>query len=103
MSLITENNRQYYEGAQGFTGDGTTTAFTTTFNTNLDWYEASNTETNYAKNNFKIYGSTSGLPGSWSEILSGYSVASNTITFSTAPIDGLNIVVQLKTLDGGNY
>ena len=103
MSLITENNRQYYEGAQGFTGDGTTTAFTTTFNTNLDWYEASNSETNYAKNNFKIYGSTSGLPGSWSEILSGYSVASNTITFSTAPIDGLNIVVQLKTLDGGNY
>ena len=103
MSLITENNRQYYEGAQGFTGDGTTTAFTTTFNTNLDWYEASNTETNYAKNNFKIYGSTSGLPGSWSEILSGYSVAGNTIKFSTAPIDGLNIVVQLKTLDGGNY
>ena len=103
MSLITENNIQYYEGAQGFTGDGTTTAFTTTFNTNLDWYEASNTETNYAKNNFKIYGSTSGLPGSWSEILSGYSVAGNTITFSTAPIDGLNIVVQLKTLDGGNY
>jgi hypothetical protein len=103
MSLITENNRQYYEGAQGFTGDGTTTAFTTTFNTNLDWYEASNTQTNYAKNNFKIYSSTSGLPGSWSEILSGYSVAGNTITFSTAPIDGLNIVVQLKTLDGGNY
>jgi hypothetical protein len=103
MSLITENNRQYYEGAQGFTGDGTTTAFTTTFNTNLDWYEASNTETNYAKNNFKIYGSTSGLPGSWSEMLSGYSVAGNTITFSTAPIDGLSIVVQLKTLDGGNY
>jgi hypothetical protein len=103
MSLITENNRQYYEGAQGFTGDGVKTTFTTTFNTNLEWYEASNTGINYAKNNFKIYGSTSGSSGSWSEILSGYSVAGNTITFSTAPINDLNIVVQLKTLDGGNY
>jgi hypothetical protein len=103
MSLITENNRQYYEGAQGFTGDGVKTTFTTTFNTNLEWYEASNTQTNYAKNNFKIYSSASGLPGSWSEITSGYYVVGNNITFNFAPIDGLNIVVQLKTLDGGNY
>jgi hypothetical protein len=103
MSLITENNRQYYEGSQGFIGNGFTTDFTTTFNTNLEWFAASSSNINYARNNFKIYSSTSGLPGSWSEILSGYSVAGNTITFSTAPIDGLNIVVQLKTLDGGNY
>jgi hypothetical protein len=103
MSLITENNRQYYEGTQGFTGDGVKTTFTTTFNTNLEWYEASNTQTNYAKNNFKIYNSASGLPGSWSEITSGYYVVGNNITFNFAPIDGLNIVVQLKTLDGGNY
>jgi hypothetical protein len=103
MSLITESNRQYYEGAQGFTGDGVKTTFTTTFNTNLEWYEASNTQTNYAKNNFKIYNSASGLPGSWSEITSGYYVVGNNITFNFAPIDGLNIVVQLKTLDGGNY
>jgi hypothetical protein len=103
MSLITENNRQYYEGTQGFTGDGVKTTFTTTFNTNLEWYEASNTQTNYAKNNFKIYISASGLPGSWSEITSGYYVVGNNITFNFAPIDGLNIVVQLKTLDGGNY
>jgi hypothetical protein len=103
MSLITENNRQYYEGTQGFTGDGVKTTFTTTFNTNLEWYEASNTQTNYAKNNFKIYNSDSGLPGSWSEITSGYYVVGNTITFNFSPIDGLNIVVQLKTLDGGNY
>ena len=103
MSLITESNRQYYEGAQGFTGDGVKTTFTTTFNTNLEWYEASNTQTNYAKNNFKIYNSASGLPGSWSEITSGYYVVGNNITFTYPPADGLNIVVQLKTLDGGNY
>ena len=103
MSLITENNRQYYEGAQGFRGDGSTTDFTTTFNTNLEWFAASNTEINYAKNNFKIYSSTSGLPGSWSEILSGYSVVGNTIKFSPAPINDLYIVIQLKTIDGGNY
>lgn len=103
MSLITENNRQYYEGAQGFRGDGSTTDFTTTFNTNLEWFAASNTEVNYAKNNFKIYGSTSGLPGSWSEILSGYSVTDNTVKFSVAPINDLYIVIQLKTINGGNY
>ena len=36
--LITENNRQYYEGAQGFKGDAGGTAgqsFTTTFDTDL--------------------------------------------------------------------
>jgi hypothetical protein len=103
MSLITESNRQYYEGAQGFTGDGVKTTFTTTFNTNLEWYEASNTQTNYAKNNFKIYNSASGLPGSWSEITSGYYVVGNNITFTYPPANGLNITVQLKTLDGGNY
>jgi len=103
MSLITESNRQYYEGAQGFTGDGVKTTFTTTFNTNLEWYEASNTQTNYAKNNFKIYNSASGLPGSWSEITSGYYVVGNNITFIYPPANGLNIIVQLKTLDGGNY
>ena len=103
MSLITENNRQYYEGAQGFRGDGSTTDFTTTFNTNLEWFAASDSNIDYARNNFKIYSSANGLPGSWSEILSGYSVVDNTIKFSVAPINNLYIVVQLKTLEGGNY
>ena len=39
MSLLTENNRQYYEGAQGFRSDGTTVQFTTTFDTDLKFYE----------------------------------------------------------------
>ena len=33
--LITETNRQYYEGAQGFIGDNSTLSFLTTFNTDL--------------------------------------------------------------------
>ncbi len=103
MSLLTENNRQYYEGAQGFRGDGTVASFTTTFNTDLVFGAASNTNINYALNNFKIYTSTTAAPGTWSEVIADYTVSGNTITFDTAPADLLYIVVQLKKLDGGNY
>jgi len=103
MSLLTENNRQYYEGAQGFRGDGSAVSFTTTFNTDLIFGAASNTNVNYALNNFKIYTSTNAQPSTWSEVISGYTVAGNTIIFDTAPADLLYIVVQLKKLDGGNY
>jgi len=103
MSLLTENNRQYYEGAQGFQGDGNNVSFTTTFNTNLVFGAASNTNVNYALNNFKLYTSVNALPGSWSEVIADYTVSGNTITFNTAPANGLYIVVQLKKLDGGNY
>ena len=103
MSLLTENNRQYYEGAQGFRGDGTTTKFTTTFDTDLKWYAAERTDESYGKNNFKLYTSTNGIPGSWSEVVADYTVSGNTIEFTTAPVDDLYIVVQLKKLDGGEY
>ena len=103
MSLLTENNRQYYEGAQGFQGNGSNKSFTTTFNTDLVFGSASNTNVNYALNNFKIYTSTNAQPSSWSEVVSGYTVSGNTITFDVAPVDLLYIVVQLKKLDGGNY
>ena len=103
MSLITENNRQYYEGAQGFRGDGATVSFTTTFNTDLEWYAASDSNINYTKNNFKLYSSSNGLPGSWSEVTTGYTVSGNTITYTDTPVNNLYIVAQLKRLDGGNY
>jgi hypothetical protein len=103
MSLLTENNRQYYEGAQGFRGDGTTVSFTTTFNTNLVFGAASNTNINYSKNNFKIYISATATPGSWSEVIADYTVEHNTIIFNTPPANNLYVVVQLKKLDGGNY
>lgn len=103
MSLLTENNRQYYEGAQGFQGNGSNKSFTTTFNTDLVFGAASNTNVDYALNNFKIYTSTNAQPSTWSEVTSGYTVTGNTITFDTAPANLLYIVVQLKKLDGGNY
>jgi len=103
MSLLTENNRQYYEGAQGFRGNGVLVDFTTTFNTDLIFGSASPSDVDYQKNNFKLYTSTTGVPSSWSETTTGYSVSGNVITFVAPPAIGLYIVVQLKKLDGGEY
>jgi len=106
MALITETNQQYYQGSQGFRGTGNALTITTTFNTDLVFTDANSwnpaTE-NYALNNFKIYTSTTGFPGSWSEYLLQYSVTNNAITFNANPANNLFIVVQLKILDGGNY
>ena len=103
MSLLTENNRQYYEGAQGFRGDGNTKTFTTTFNTDLVFGSALPADINYQKNNFKIYTSATGIPGTWNEVVGNYSVTGNVITFDASPANNLFIVVQLKKLSGGNY
>jgi len=103
MSLLTENNRQYYEGAQGFRGDGSAVSFITTFDTDLVFGAASNTDVNYALNNFKLYNSSTGLPGSYSEYTTTFTVINNAITFAAAPATNIYIVVQLKKLDGGLY
>lgn len=117
--LITETNRQYYEGAQGFqvvdqntTGIGPpqpTTSFTTTFNTDLIFGSDDPNDPNYALNNFKLYISSTGFPGSFQEVLGTglveYNVIGNTI-YNINPIYwtiGTYVVVQLKVLDGGNY
>ena len=106
MSL-QETNQQYYQGAQPFVAVTGQVNFTTTFDTDLVLGSVNPTDVDYALNNFKIYKSETGLPGSFSEITSGYSVANNTITFTNAPFDDTPstpyIVVQLKTLSGGNY
>jgi len=101
--LITETNRQYYEGAQGFIGDETTRAFLTTFNTDLIFFSYDPNNVNYALNNFKLYTSFTGLPGSFEEFTDVYSATNNVVTFQTALAAGEYIVVQLKVLDGGNY
>ena len=101
--LITETNQQYFQGAQGFRGDNTEVSFTTSFDTNLSLGSFDPNNVNYALNNFKLYTSTSGLPGSYSEYVTTYTVVGNVITFPTAPANGLYIVVQLKKLDGGLY
>ena len=116
MSLVTETNQQYYQGAQGFRGttlaDGSLqSTFITTFDTDLvfggtdssgveSWNPAS---INYALNNFKIYTSTDAVPGNWQEYILAYSVVGNSITFTNPPAANLYIVVQLKRLDGGQY
>ena len=103
MSLITETNQQYYQGAQGFRGDNTTLAFKTTFDTDLVLGSFDPNNVNYALNNFKLYTSSTGLPGSYSEYITTFTVVDNAVTFPAAPATGLYIVVQLKKLDGGLY
>jgi hypothetical protein len=101
--LITETNRQYYEGAQGFQvidPDGQAN-FTFTFNTPLVFFNYDPSEPNYALNNFKVYTSSDGLE--YFEYTDPYSVANNTIVFEDLIPQGDVVVVQLKRLDGGNY
>ena len=107
MSLVTETNQQYYQGAQVFLAVTAQKDFIATFETNLVFGSEDPTNTDYALNNFKLYKSQTGLPGSFTEITSGYTIANNTISFTNAPFDNNPstpyIVIQLKTLDGGNY
>ena len=106
MSQITETNQQYYQGSQNFRGDAGNTPgqkFTTTFDTDLVFGNYDPNELDYALNNFKIYTSTTGFPGSWSEYTSAYTVANNTITITGNPGANIFLVVQLKILDGGKY
>jgi len=104
--LITETNRQYYEGAQGFVAQSGTTEFTATFNTDLIFGGINAwdpNDINYALNNFKIYTSSTGLPGDFLEYTSPYNVIRNAIIPTTAIAVGDYVVVQLKILDGGKY
>ena len=108
MSLITETNQQYYQGAQQFIADGASGSFPTTFDTNLILGSFDPTDVDYALNNFKLFTSESGLPGGFLEYITDYSVLNNTITLGTTavpvvPAVGTYFVVQLKSLDGGNY
>jgi len=109
-TLNTETNQQYYQGAQVFqvTNPDGESNFTTTFETNLIFGSFDPSDTDYFLNNFKIYISDNGLPGSFQEYVTAYSVSNNVISLGTSTVPvviplGKYIVVQLKTLDGGNY
>lgn len=103
MSLVTETNQQYYQGAQVFISNGTASeTFTTTFDTNLVFGSFDPTEINYALNNFKLYTSATGLPGSFTEYITTYTIANNGITIAGLA-NNTYVVVQLKNLSGGNY
>jgi len=101
--LITETNRQYYEGAQGFIANGSERIFVTTFNTDLIFGSWDPTDVDYGLNNFKLYTSLSGLPGTFDEFVTLYTVVDNVITLPTNPVANTYVVVQLKVLTGGNY
>ena len=105
MSLITETNQQYYQGAESFTGDGVKLSFPTSFDTDLILGSYDPDTVNYSLNNFKLYTSQTGLPGDYFEYTDEFTVVNNAITFEAGsePADGLYIVVQLKKLDGGLY
>ena len=108
MGLITETNQQYYQGAQQFIADGVSGSFITTFDTNLILGSFDPTDVDYALNNFKLFTSATGLPGSFIEYNTSYLVLNNTIVLGTVavpviPTIGTYYVVQLKSLDGGNY
>ena len=103
MGLITETNQQYYQGAQQFIADGASGSFITTFDTNLVLGSFDPTDVDYALNNFKLFTSATGLPGSFVEYVTIYTLVNNTITITPNPTIGTYFVVQLKSLDGGNY
>ena len=101
--LITETNAQYYSGVQMFQADGSQYTYITTFDTDLEFFNFAPTEETYAKNNFKLYTSSTGLPGSFNEYITTYTVSNNIITLPVQLALGTFVAVQLKNEYGGNY
>jgi len=103
MALITETNQQYYAGSQRFLSIvGAGQKFTTTFDTSLVFGSNDPLQTNYALNNFKLYAA---LPGviTYTEYILPFTVIDNIITITGALDVNTSIVVQLKSLEGGQY
>lgn len=101
--LINETNRQYYEGAKSIIVTSATNTFSFEFNTPLVWYTSDVNNINYISNNFKLYfSSDNGL----SFIDYDYQIQNvvvNTVYLNVTLTPGQVILVQLKTLEGGNY
>ena len=85
MGLITETNQQYYQGAQQFIADGASGSFLTTFDTNLILGSFDPTDVDYALNNFKLFTSATGLPGSFVEYITTYTLVNNAIVIAPVP------------------
>tara|TARA_R110000772_G_scaffold115747_2_gene220694 strand:+ start:26 stop:1234 length:1209 start_codon:yes stop_codon:yes gene_type:complete len=103
MGLITENNQQYYAGSQQFlSAGGFGQTFTTTFDTNLVFGSNDPLQVNYALNNFKLYTAAAGVL-TYTEYILPFTVANNTVTIAASLPINTSVVVQLKSLGGGNY
>ncbi len=101
--LITENNRQYYAGAQSFLSTANQTVFgPTTFDTNLVFGGYNPTDPDYATNNYKLY---TAAPGQqvYTEYIDEYTVTGNTISIDGGLDLNTSLVVQLKSQTGGEY
>tara|TARA_R100000231_G_scaffold181_3_gene324 strand:+ start:1745 stop:2980 length:1236 start_codon:yes stop_codon:yes gene_type:complete len=107
MAQLTETNAQYYQGAQGFREDGVFNGeYPTTFGIDLQFYSSDPADENYARNNFKVYTSATGMPGTYVELtgVGAFTAANNVVIFNPGtPAPGTFVVVQLKKLDGGKY
>ena len=101
--LITETNQQYYAGAQGFTVSDPAgqSDFTFTFDTDLVFGDYDPANVDYAKNNFKLYSSPTGL--TYTEYVLPYTVENNIVKLTAPLAQGETLVCQLKTITGGNY
>jgi hypothetical protein len=102
--LITETNRQYYAGSQGFQVKELgvdDTVFTFTFDTQLILGSYNPSDVNYALNNFKLYHSVDGL--TYDEYILPYTLEGNTITLVDPILVDEILVCQLKMRNGGQY
>ena len=89
MALITQSEREYYEGYQLFTGDGSDTTFTLTL-----------TPLPTAASKFRVF--YDGIEQD-DDGVSNYNASTGVITFGSAPANGVSIKVQLETFNTGNY
>ena len=88
MGLITQSEREYYEGEQLFTGNGSLTTFTLVF-----------TPLPTAESKFRVF--LDGLEVD--DDLHSYNSSTGVITFTTAPGNGVIIKVLLENQNTGNY
>jgi hypothetical protein len=85
--LIDQTNAQYYSGQEVFFGDGTNKIFTSTFKVELLATTAT-TNANFQIQITEVNGTVF--------IESDYTVVNNIITFTTAPADKAEILLQLQ-------
>jgi len=111
MSLITETNRQYYEGAKSIIATANQTIFDFSgFDTPFVWKTSDADNDNYELNNFKFYRSTDNGVNFVELVYYSTpsspritSVKNSTITINSGATAGDIYLVQLKRLEGGKY
>ena len=98
--LITETNAQYYAGSQTFE-PSTALTLPATFDTNLVFGSFDPAVGEYNNNNFRLYVSASGVPNTFVEYVTTYTVSNNIITLPAARTQWF--VIQLLSKFGGEY